>query len=375
MPWSPATPSGVNHVVMNVAREIRKSGRFEPMILVTDWQHSSPAFDHLDGIRTVKWRAYTKPLRIRNLQDLLEQARFLWFVSRLRRFLRAHDVRAINVHYPTNASFALAQAVHGNEDWPLLISFHGADAVEIAREPQEVRERWAELLARSCGAATCSDSLGDDVRRAIPGPYRLTTIHNGIDVDSFIGEASDRPLVAGRYVLNVAGFQAHKGQDTLLRSFARVAAEHPDVRLVLAGGEAEFLPALRGLCRELGLEARVDFFVNASHATVATLMKFAAVFCLPSRREPFGIVLLEAGAFGVPIIASRVGGIPEVLADGESGILLPPDNDLAWSNALCALLRTGTPAASLGQALSTRVRTEFSWSTTADRIVNTLSCA
>ena len=90
-------------------------------------------------------------------------------------------------------------------------------------------------------------------------------------------------------------------------------------------------------------------------------MKQAKTFCLPSRAEPFGIAILEAGAYRLPVVASRVGGIPEIIIDGETGLLVEPDDTRALTAALDRVLSDADLARNLGERLYERVVGDFSW--------------
>jgi glycosyltransferase involved in cell wall biosynthesis len=94
---------------------------------------------------------------------------------------------------------------------------------------------------------------------------------------------------------------------------------------------------------------------------VGVFLERARVLCLPSRSESFGVALLEAGAYGLPVVASRVGGIPEIVTDGETGLLVPPEDPAALSDALERVLSDPERARRLGDNLRRRVVADFSW--------------
>src|ERR1700676_4588392 len=101
-------------------------------------------------------------------------------------------------------------------------------------------------------------------------------------------------------------------------------------------------------------------------------MAQADLFGLPSRSEPFGIVLLEAGAAGLPVIATRVGGIPELIEDGLTGVLVPPDDLVALEGAMRRLLTDITDANRLAQAWHKKVITTWSWERTCRQYLSAL---
>jgi starch synthase len=102
---------------------------------------------------------------------------------------------------------------------------------------------------------------------------------------------------------------------------------------------------------------------------VIQILSHATVFVCPSLYEPLGIVNLEAMACGAPVVGSRVGGIPEVVADGRTGLLIEPDDPAALAGAINALIADPARAAAMGQRGRQRAATEFSWATVAEQTV------
>jgi glycosyltransferase involved in cell wall biosynthesis len=168
-------------------------------------------------------------------------------------------------------------------------------------------------------------------------------------------------LAGRRYILSVATFEPKKGLDVLIRAFAAMRRSGTDIALVLVGRVEEAATSLRALATELGLDDDVVFVEGLPHSQIGPFFEHASAFCLPSRAEPFGIVLLEAGAFHLPVVATRVGGIPEIIEDGESGLLVEPDDPAALVSALTEVLRDDRLARRLADRLFERVQTEFSW--------------
>ncbi len=142
------------------------------------------------------------------------------------------------------------------------------------------------------------------------------------------------PRVAGGVIVGSIGrLQAEKRFDLLIRA----VAELPGVVLVLVGDGPE-RRALEELASELGVGDRVHFVGWLPHARARDYLTSFDVFALPSRLESFSLVLLEAGLAGLPVVACRVGGIPEVVADGESGLLVEPNDLPGLVNALLTLI-------------------------------------
>ncbi len=144
-----------------------------------------------------------------------------------------------------------------------------------------------------------------------------------------------------------------KGTRYLLRAFATVARRHDDVQLVIIG-DGPLKRSLQALAASTGLRERVEFLGARPHAEVLALMRKAAMLVLPGvrtasgREEGLGMVLLEAAATGLPVIASRVGGMPECVLDGRTGFLVPERDAAALAERMGELLGGYRQAASDG---------------------------
>lgn len=140
-------------------------------------------------------------------------------------------------------------------------------------------------------------------------------------------------------LLSVARQYPRKNTGTLLRALPRVRRSVPGTRLRVVGGGPR-LPALRALASDLDLAGAVTFLGEVEDpGTVRDEYRRADVFCLPSLQEGFGIVFLEAMAAGLPVVAGHAGAVPEVVPDGEAGILVPPRDVARLSEALSRLAR------------------------------------
>ena len=205
-------------------------------------------------------------------------------------------------------------------------------------------------------------------RRAVP--HKVVVVHNGVDLSEYsadavphgtlraqLGAAPDEPLV-----VFTGNLIPRKGVDVLLRAFAQVLRDVPRARLALAGrvpigSPVDYRARYRELAATLGISAQVHFLGFV--ADVRSLVADADALVLPSLQEPFGRSIIEAMALGTPVIASRVGGIPEVLDDGIDGLLVPPADDLALSHALERLVSDPALRAALAARAEREVRARF----------------
>lgn len=192
------------------------------------------------------------------------------------------------------------------------------------------------------------------------GPWlkdsQVSVIYNGIDVDAFASWApADLGIPDGAFVVGYVGrLDAEKGTDLLAAAWPRINAAVPDAHLALAG-----IGKLEGTLRaELGDDPRVHFL--GFRRDVASLIKAADLVVVPSRSEAFGYAAAEAMAAGVPVVAARVGGLPEVLVDGETGLLVAPESPDAIADGVISLARDPERRRAFGQAGQARVRDRFS---------------
>jgi glycosyltransferase involved in cell wall biosynthesis len=179
----------------------------------------------------------------------------------------------------------------------------------------------------------------------------------------------DRYRIPGRYVLFVGRLASNKGLVELLPAFAPLAREDPEAHLVLVGEDGGMRATVEHRVRGLGLEDRVHLLGHvADEALLAAAYRDAALTVLPSEYEAFGLVLLESLAQGTPVVASRVGGIPEFIEDGRSGLLVPPGEVAPLAEALRRLWSDSSLARRLGHHGRTEVVPRYTWDRVVDRL-------
>jgi glycosyltransferase involved in cell wall biosynthesis len=189
-------------------------------------------------------------------------------------------------------------------------------------------------------------------------PDLIKVIYEGVDlewVDSQQGPAPE-PVNSGLVVGTVAHLSPEKGHRILLEAAARVLSRVPDTHFVLVG-EGELMAPLKARVEELGIEKKVTFtgFRSDSEA----LMKHFDVFCLPSLSEGLSSAILVAMASRLPVVATQVGGIPELVVDGETGILVPPNDATQLADGLCKVLESPQLQEKMGCAGRQRIKERF----------------
>jgi glycosyltransferase involved in cell wall biosynthesis len=162
--------------------------------------------------------------------------------------------------------------------------------------------------------------------------------------------------------LNVGTFVSGKGQDVLLKAFARIADHHPDLGLVFVGGRDRgvWLEELRTLAKRLAIADRVRFLTDQPQAAVARLMLDATCLAHAALQEAFGLVLIEAGACRLPVVATRTGGIPEIIRPGMDGLLVAPRDVDAMADALDETIRNPDASLARAECFVSRIQERFS---------------
>ncbi|HEY7041477.1 MAG TPA: glycogen synthase [Methylomirabilota bacterium] len=261
----------------------------------------------------------------------------------------------------------LVQSIHG---LPLVVTLHSLEPLRPWKADQlgtgyQVSS-WAERLAveRADRVIAVSAQMRADILANFRvDPERVVVLHNGVDAQAFVRterrEALERHGVREPYALFVGRISEQKGIFQLLEA----ARELPEgVQLVLCASSPDTPELLARLQAAVSGRPQIHW-INAMLPVeeVVQIYSHAAVFVCPSIYEPFGIINLEAMACGTPVVASRVGGIPEVVVDGETGWLVEPGDSGALARALRTALADPQRARRMGEAGRRRVEAHFSW--------------
>lgn len=212
--------------------------------------------------------------------------------------------------------------------------------------------RWtvrAADLVMAPSAATAAELARD---------YRASRVEVVPNVTGGLAVAEEEAAGAAGALLFVGRLRIRKGVEVLLEALARVRKIHPAARLVVAG-DGEHREAVERKIRELGLDEAVTLLGRCDAPRVRALLRTAAALVVPSIYEGMPLVVLEAMEAGIPVAASRVSGIPEVVEDGETGWLVPPEDPEALAVALARVLADPEEAMRRGQAGRRRVEEHF----------------
>lgn len=222
---------------------------------------------------------------------------------------------------------------------PLIVTEHDPFSLNW---PKSIYKKWAnQKVAKMITVSHANQKMLEEIYPEMIG--RLTTIHNGIEKFTSISESKRQQIRraifnAGpetKVILGVGTLHERKGYKYLIAAYAKIHKDFSNSRLVIAG-EGPERDSLENLIKNLNLSDKV--FLIGQSENVPDLMQSADLMVLPSLKEAFGLVILEAMQAGLPIIASQVGGIPEIISSSGIGLLIEPANKNELVKALTKLL-------------------------------------
>jgi glycosyltransferase involved in cell wall biosynthesis len=220
-------------------------------------------------------------------------------------------------------------------------------------------QRWVQRATlRLAGYVVVNtEAVGERLRAGGIAPERIVLIPNGVDLSRFTSAVGSAAPRSGRVTVGtLAVLRPEKAIADLVRAAPLVQARCPAVRFVI-WGDGPCRPALERLVRELGLEQVVE--LRGTTAQPEAALRDLDIFVLPSLSEACPNALLETMAMGLPVVATRVGGIPALVEDGRTGLLVPPGDPSALARAIAGLIEDPVRAAAMAARAREHVRNDF----------------
>ena len=278
------------------------------------------------------------------------------FFPAAKRHFAENEYDLVAVLYPPDAM------VRSVAKGKLAVHFQGYPVGSIKRRIyKRILDRYDPEVS-----ASCSRFVAERVRESLG--IESAVVYNGVDTKRFSPGKRDTELTEAfllegrRAVLFVGRYSNQKGADTLLRAVARM----PDDTVLLMAGGGPLEERLRVLTKELGIEERTRFLGVVAHHELPRLYRAADVVAVPSNMEPLGIVCLEAMACGAPVVASDVGGLPELVGD-DAGLLIEPGDPDGLAQGLTTVLEDGKLARRMGAAGRKRAE-KMDWDTISAQV-------
>lgn len=335
----------------------RMSGRFETTVVT-----GSEGPGEGSALAVGRIRLPRPPVRVARLQRKVSPFDDLVAFVSLIRLMRRHKPDIVETHLAKAGALGrIAAAICGV---PVRVhTFHGNVFAGYFTPTQgrfvvEVEKRLARITTRLI--ALTEGQRSELVRRGFP-PGKIVVMRLGIEMDEFARRdraESRRALglsIQGELVGIVGRLTPIKDVPTFLRAVAELIRARPSVR-ALVSGDGEEADGLRSLARELGIEDRCSFI--GWRTDLSTVYSALDVLALSSLSEGSPMSVLEAMAVGCPVVATRAGGVPDLISDGKDGLLVPPRDPSALAGAIARLLDDPGLARSLATSAHARVRAE-----------------
>jgi D-inositol-3-phosphate glycosyltransferase len=364
---------GMNVYVRELVSSLAQAG-VQSEVFVRRWHDDLPPQVEVEpGFRVVHVDAGPTNLAKEDLPEVADV-----FRAGVEQHLRAGDgVDVLHANYWLSG--LVGHRLKHDLDLPLVSTFHTLARVKAETgdpEPQRRVDAEAEVIGCSDSILASGPAEAEQLRTLYGAAAdRIEIVPPGVDHAFFspgsrVGARAALGLAPGPVLLFAGRIQPLKGLKVAVQALA--CLRRPDATLLVVGGPSgqagtDELEQARKLAVEVGVSERIRWVPPQPHHLLSTYYRAADVVLVPSRSESFGLVALEAGACGVPVVAADVGGLRTIVEDGRTGFLVPSRDPGHWAELTDRLLEEPGLAAAMGEAAALRAR-HFTWSTTAARL-------
>lgn len=301
---------------------------------------------------------------------------YFTMVQGVKKLLNKIQPDLVNAHYASG--YATTARLVGYRPW--LLSVWGSDVYDFPCT-SPLHKYWLQGNLKAADAiASTSHCMAEQTRSLVPSLADIAITPFGVDIQHYAGayqplaeRKPDEPLVIG----TVKTMAPTYGIDILIRAFAllmlRLQQESPvlaaRLRLRLVG-DGHQMQALQQLANELQLSGVTEFVGRVPHPQVSEELSKLDIYVALSRLESFGVAIIEAGAAGRPVVVSDAGGLPEVVIDQQTGLVVPRENPQAAADALYQLVMNPEQRILMGEAGKAHVSATYDWNTCVQKMLS-----
>lgn len=325
------------------------------------------------SIHTIKWVKYfadssnqvmlasfypAKPIEnvdIKHISCLNKNLVFLE-TRKVKKLIREFNPDILHAHYAS--SCGLVAALTGFH--PFVLSVWGDDILEFPQKSPIHKFFIKHTILRADYVTATSNMLADKTANLIDHRKEIKVIPFGVDLNKF--KPAPKPSGDKIVIGTVRGFAPKYGLEYLIRAFAQLQKSYPQIELILIG-DGPLFPAMKDLVKSLGVSETVTFAGAIPNDEVAVRIREFDIFVMPSVGEGdiFGVAAVEAMATGLPVVATRVGGLPEVIDDGLTGKIIEPANVDSLVRGLETYLLSESLRIAHGRRGRVKVENQYNW--------------
>jgi len=274
-----------------------------------------------------------------------------------------------HAHYATGYG-TLAHLAAGSV--PVVLSVYGTDVLQFPHLGWLQRALLTRNLRKARVITSASKALAQAVTELV-STATVAVVPFGVDTSEFrpIQTTPGDALIVG----TVKGLDPLYGIDILLRAFSALPRHGSQPLKLVVGGTGPAEKDLRALSEKLGIAEASTFLGDVPHAEVPRVLNTFSVYAALSRSESFGVAVAEASACGIPVVATRIGGLSEVVQDRVTGLLVPPEDPQAAADAIAGLLADPKERSRMGAAGRDFVRTTYEWESCVDAMLEVYRAA
>lgn len=372
LPWSPSLPGGVSVVVRHIQYEMLKKG-YHPIIVINNWNAGNAIFDH-EGILNFRFGIIGEISLIALFKSFIN---FPLRLLKTLKLLQRYNVQSVNFHYPSTDALVIAilkrlRIYNGS----LVLSFHGTD-VQSPSNPF-AQKIWEIIWNTIDGASACSLSLANQACTAFGRDIKqFSVIYNGVDTTVF-SPAAELHLdclknLPKKYIVSIGSYIPRKGHAILLDAISCISSEFPELALVIVGMDGSERQLLIEQAARLRIGDRLTCMVGLAPGEVASVTTKATLCVQPSRAEPFGLAVIEAGACGVPVVASAVGGHLELIDHMKTGFLFTSEDHNHCALILRELLINPEIGLKAAETFRKKILERYTWDACAQNYINLMN--